>query len=56
MSNEDICKKITKCFFFLLFFCTIISSCGTTRMVGQDDIDRINHNEKQFNRDMKEYW
>lgn len=34
----------------VMFF---ISSCGPTKQVGQNDIDRIHQNEKQFNSDMQ---
>ena len=45
-----------KYFGALLLICGIVSSCGTTRKIEQSDIDRINHNEKQFNEEMKGFW
>lgn len=45
-----------KWIFALLFVGGIVSSCGSVRQIGQDDIDRINHNEKLFNKEMKGHW
>lgn len=48
--------RMIKWIFALLFVGGIVSSCGSVRQIGQDDIDRINHNEKLFNKEMKGHW
>lgn len=47
---------MVKYFWTLLLICGILSSCSTIRKIEQSDIDRINHNEKQFNKEMKGFW
>ena len=48
--------RMIKWIFALLFVGGIVSSCESVRQLGQDDIDRINHNEKLFSKEMKGYW
>lgn len=48
--------RMIKWIFALLFVGGIVSSCESVRQIGQDDIDRINHNEKLFSKEMKGYW
>ena len=51
-----VARKIVKYLLALLIICGSLTSCGTAHKVGQNDIDRINQNERQFNKDMKGFW